>query len=73
MVGTIMHKTKRKVKEMPNDTQRARPKKKEKGLVLVVGNYVTHICFHVTYMQIMTSNSNRKLKTNISSNQSFSM
>jgi hypothetical protein len=28
MVGTIMHKTKRKAKEMPNDTQPARPKKK---------------------------------------------
>jgi hypothetical protein len=33
MVGTIMHKTKRKAKEMPNDTQLARPKKKERGLV----------------------------------------
>jgi len=33
MVGTIMHKTKRKAKEMPNHTQRARPKKKERGLV----------------------------------------
>jgi hypothetical protein len=28
MVGTIMHKTKRKAKEMPNNTQLARPKKK---------------------------------------------
>jgi len=33
MVGTIMHKTKRKAKEMPNDTQPARPKNKERGLV----------------------------------------
>ncbi len=43
------------------------PKKREKTLVfLVVGSYFTHILFHVTYMQIVTSNSNRRIKTNIS-------
>ncbi len=42
-------------------------KKKERALVLVVvGSYVTHIPFHVTYMQIVTSNSNRRPKTSIS-------
>jgi hypothetical protein len=33
MVGTIMQKTKRNAKEMLNNTQLARPKKKARGLV----------------------------------------
>jgi len=41
--------------------------KKERALVLlVVGIYFTHNPFHVAYMQIMISNSNRRPKINIS-------
>jgi hypothetical protein len=60
-------KDKTKAKERPKDVQPIRTKKKERALVLlVVGIYFTHNPFHVAYMQIMRSNSNRRPKINIS-------
>jgi hypothetical protein len=49
----------------PKDAQPTRTKERRELIPLMVGSYFTHNLSNVTHMQIMTSNSNRKSRTNI--------
>jgi hypothetical protein len=63
MVGTIMQKTKWKAKERPKDAHPAGTKEGRELVPLLVDSYLTHSLSNVTCMQIVRSNSNRRLRT----------
>jgi hypothetical protein len=63
MVGIIKQKTKWKAKERPKDAQSVGTKEARELVPLLVGSYLTDSLFNVTCMQIMRSNSNRRLRT----------
>jgi hypothetical protein len=66
MVGTIMQKTKGKAKKRPKDVQPKGTKEARELVPLTVESYFTHNLSNVVCMQIVRSNSNRRLKTNVS-------
>jgi len=58
--------TKGKAKKKPKDMQPTRTKEGRELVPFAVGSYLTHSTSNVTCMQIVRSNSNRRLRTSIS-------
>jgi hypothetical protein len=66
IVRTITRETKRGGQRKAKGCITYKNQKKRRELIpLVVGTYLTHNPYNVTYMQIMKSNNNGRSKTNI--------
>jgi hypothetical protein len=71
MAKTITRKIKGKAKERSKDVQPIATKEGRELVPLLVGSYVTHSPFNVTYMQIVRFNSYRRPKKSSITNVLF--